>query len=369
MSMKILEVVQSLSSGGAERLVVDLCNEFSKTEDVTILLLKDVEHYYLPQLSKNVKIVEAKIPLGFSFSQMWKCVDLIKQINPDVVHVHSHARYNILLANILLRNRYRFYMTIHSDVELHYSKGISGLQVRLSGFIGKCKFITISDTNYKQFSLCHPLLKQKRILNGRAFPSLSAKSSDVFEEMNKYKLDNQTKIFIHVARFHPCKNQQLLIKVFNELIESGENISLIVIGANFNSEEGKQLQTIAHKNIHFLGTKTNVYDYLAYADAFCLSSDYEGMPMSLIEAMLSGLPMISTPVCGALDVIMDGKNGYISKSHSLEDYKYAIITLLNNFEEVSSFAKSNKDNCPYTISSCAKEYLEWFKRHKEHEKD
>lgn len=359
--MKILEVVQSLASGGAERLVVDLCNELSKTNDVTLLLLKEAEHYYLPQLNERVEVVEANIPIGFSFSQMWTGVKLIRQINPDVVHVHSHARYNILLANILLRNRYRFYMTIHSDVELHYSKGISGLQVRLSGFIGNTKFITISDINYQQFSRCHQRLMQKRILNGRALPSLSNKYTEVVEEMREYKLNDQTKVFIHVARFHQCKNQQLLVKAFNELIESGENISLVVIGANYDSEEGKCLQIMANKNIHFLGTKVNVYDYLACADVFCLSSDYEGMPMSLIEAALSGLPMVSTPVCGALDIITNGENGFVSKSHSLEDYKYAIKSLLNKFDEVSSFAKLNSDNCPYTISSCAKEYLEWFK--------
>ena len=359
--MRILEVVQSLASGGAERLVVDLCNELSKTEEVTLLLLKEVEHYYLPQLSEKVTIVKANIPIGFSFSQMWTCVNLIREINPDVVHVHSHARYNILLANILLRNRYRFYMTIHSDVELHYSKGISGLQVRLSGFIGKCKFITISDTNYQQFSQCHPLLKQKRILNGRALPLLSDKYTEVVEEMKKYKTNNETKIFIHVARFHPCKNQMLLVKSFNELIESGENVSLVLIGANYDSVEGKRLQEITNKSIHFLGTRTNVYDYLACADAFCLSSDYEGMPMSLIEAMLSGLPMISTPVCGALDVITNGKNGFISESHSIEDYKLAIKSFLNRYGEISSFAKLNKDKCPYTIANCAKEYIKWFK--------
>ena len=62
--MRILEVIQSLASGGAERLVTDLCNELSKTEEVTVLILKDVEHFYLPQLSPKVKVLEAKMPLG-----------------------------------------------------------------------------------------------------------------------------------------------------------------------------------------------------------------------------------------------------------------------------------------------------------------
>ena len=75
--MKILEVIQSLASGGAERLVVDLCNELSKTEDVTVLILKDVEHFYLPQLNPAVKVIEAKMPVGGSLKQL--------------IHLHRHT--------------------------------------------------------------------------------------------------------------------------------------------------------------------------------------------------------------------------------------------------------------------------------------
>ena len=73
-------------------MVVDLCNELSKTEDVTVLILKDVEHFYLPQLSPKVKVVEARMPLGGSIKQLIQCCQLVKKINPDVVHMHSQAR-------------------------------------------------------------------------------------------------------------------------------------------------------------------------------------------------------------------------------------------------------------------------------------
>lgn len=54
------------------------------------------------------------------------------------------------------------------------------------------------------------------------------------------------------------------------------------------------------------------------ADIFCLSSNFEGMPITLLEASLAGLPAVSTPVCGAVDLIKDGVNGFLSKSHSLK---------------------------------------------------
>lgn len=359
--MRILEVIQSLASGGAERLVTDLCNELSKTEEVTVLILKDVEHFYLPQLSPKVKVLEAKMPLGGSIRQLVQCCKWVNRIKPDVVHVHSHARYTMLLANLLYGRRYKFYLTIHSDVCDHYSHGWSGLQVRLSGFLGRCKFVTISETNYQQFCTVHPKLKQKLIPNGRALPSFSAKIDDVRKEMQAYRTTADCTLFIHIARCHPCKDQMMLIESFNELIAEGEKLALVIIGAGFDSALGKSIAEKACNDIHFIGTKDNVYDYMACADAFCLSSKYEGMPITLIEAYLSGKPIISTPVCGATDIVKDGENGYLTAGHIKEAYKDAIRQFIVHKEAVSASAEKAKENSPYAISECAAKYLEWFK--------
>jgi len=359
--MRILEVIQSLASGGAERLVTDLCNELSKTEDVTVLILKDVEHFYLPQLSPKVKVIEAKMPLGGSIKQLVQCCKWVNKIKPDVVHVHSHARYTMLLANLLYGGRYKFYLTIHSDVCDHYSHGWSGLQVRLSGFLGRCKFITISETNYQQFRTEHPKLKQRLIPNGRALPSFSDKIDDVRKEMQGYRTTEDCTLFIHIARCHPCKDHTMLIESFNELIAEGEKLALVVIGAGFDSVLGKNITEKACDAIHFIGTKDNVYDYLACADAFCLSSKYEGMPITLIEAYLSGKPIISTPVCGATDIVKDRENGYLATGHTKEAYKDAIRQFIAHKETVSASAEKAKENSPYAIGKCAAKYLEWFK--------
>ena len=359
--MRILEVIQSLAPGGAERLVTDLCNELSKTEDVTLLILKDVEHFYLPQLSPSVKVIDAKMPVGGSVKQLMQCSKWVKKLNPDVIHMHSQARYTMLLANLLYGRRYKFYMTIHSDVFNHYSHGWSGLQVRLGGFLGRCKFITISETNYQQFRTIHPKLKQRLIHNGRALPSVSDKIEEVKKEMQAYRSTEDCTLFIHVARCNPCKDQTLLIDSFNELIAEGQKLALVVIGAGFDSALGKAITEKACSAIHFIGTKDNVYDYLACADAFCLSSRYEGMPITLIEAYLSGKPIISTPVSGARDIVKNGENGYLAAGHTKEEYKDAIRHFMANKETVCAKAEQTKENGPYAISECAAKYLEWFK--------
>ena len=359
--MRILEVIQSLASGGAERLVTDLCNELSKTEDVTVLILKDVEHFYLPQLSPNIRVVEAKMPLGGSIRQMVQCCKWVNRIKPNVIHIHSQARYTMLLANMIYGRRYKFYQTIHSDVCDHYSRGLSGLQVRLSGFVGKCKFITISETNYQQFRTIHPRLKQRLIHNGRALHLLSDKIKEVEKEMQGYRLQEDSTLFLHVARCDYAKDQDLLIDSFNELTAEGMKLALVVIGDGFDSPLGQRITQKAGSNIHFLGTKDNVYDYLSCADCFCLSSRYEGMPITLIEAYLSGKPIVSTRVCGAVDIVRDGENGYLSDSHSIKEYKDAVRRFIANKETISSQAEKAKENGPYVISECAARYLDWFK--------
>ena len=359
--MRILEVIQSLASGGAERLVVDLCNELSKTEDVTVLILKDVKHFYLPQLNPTVKVIEAKMPLGGSIRQLIQCCKWVNRIRPDIIHIHSQARYTMLLANLLYGHRYKFYLTIHSDVSDNYAHGWSGLQVRLSGFLGRCKFITISETNYRQFLTAHPKLKQRLIPNGRALPTLSDKAEEVGTEMKAYRSGNNSLLFIHIARCHPCKDQSMLVDSFNELIAEGEKLALVVIGAGFDSTFGRQITGKACSSIHFIGTKENVYDYLSCADCFCLSSQYEGMPLTLIEAYLSGKPIISTPVCGAVDIVKDGVNGYLASGHTKEEYKDAIRKFIADKDSICTSAAKSSENNPYAISECAKKYIEWFK--------
>ena len=179
--------------------------------------------------------------------------------------------------------------------------------------------------------------------------------------MQAYRMAEDCTLFIHIARCHPCKDQSLLIDSFNELIAEGEKLALVVIGAGFDSPLGKVLTEKACSNIHFIGTKDNVYDYLACADAFCLSSKYEGMPITLIEAYLSGKPIISTPVCGAMDIVKSGENGYLATGNTKEEYKDAIRQFVANKRIICESAAKASRNNPYAISECARKYMEWFK--------
>jgi glycosyltransferase involved in cell wall biosynthesis len=181
-------------------------------------------------------------------------------------------------------------------------------------------------------------------------------------ELNSYKVNENTKILLNIGRVSKQKNQELLINSVNELIEEGNNICLIIIGSIENEPE---YYKICHKllksknNIKFLGEKNNISDYLYCSDLFCMSSIYEGLPLVILEAMSLGKYTICTPAGGSVDVIHNNINGYITTDFSKEKLKNAIRENLNynyNDEDIKNIFNTN-----YSMKICANNYLNLYK--------
>lgn len=366
--MKILQITFWLSSGGAERFVVDLSNELSKTNDVTLLTLKDDSvgtedrTFYKFDLSPRVKYMNLGLKEGFYVSYPWKVYKAIKKINPDIVHIHIGGILEYCyLACLLLGRKMTFVQTIHSDLYYGYTTKFYHFAYRTLLCRRLLRWAALSDTNYKQVKKVYPKALSRCIYNGRAPMEPTNKYEEVGKEIRSLKKDSDTKIILHVARCAPPKNQKLLIESFNELRKKGRNVILLVIGLLFDTDEGKKLQAMAGEGIYFLGTRTNISDFMLQSDIFALSSKWEGMPITLLEAMLSGMPMISTPVTGSIDVI-NGKNGVLSKDFSVKSYLSALEEILDNYDYYKANAMEGKESSPFTIKHCAEQYLSFYKQ-------
>lgn len=366
--MKIVEVVFFLSPGGAERFVVDLSNELSINNDVTLLVLRDetinpeLRQFYKSDVSEDVKYQCLGLPSGISFSIIYKICKAISRINPDIVHYHGdNMPYWMIPAMAFCSSKIKFVQTIHSDIHNGYDTKLYKLLVALFGNRHRVRFAALSETNYRSLLDIYPKVKAKCIVNGRAAMKPSLKFDDVQREINQYRITSNTKIFLHVARCNPVKNQERLVRCFNKVFESGYDIQLLIIGDYFNTKEyGKKVMELAGNHIHFLGSKKNVPDYQLNVDFFCLSSDYEGMPITLLEALLSGTPAISTPVCGSIDAIENGVNGFVSEDFSDESYIDTIIKAINSHDKLRINTQAQITTNPYTIKECAKSYLSFF---------
>lgn len=140
------------------------------------------------------------------------------------------------------------------------------------------------------------------------------------------------KKIVSVGRLMAQKNQKMLLRAFKGVLTRYPNYQLVIYGHGPMKEEleafSKELEI--EKNVLLPGNVSDVHDKIKDAELFVLSSDYEGMPNALIEAMCLGLPCISTKVSGATDLISDHENGILTELNNQEELEAAMLELIEN---------------------------------------
>jgi len=364
--MKILEINRWLAPGGGERFVVDLSNELTKINGnevhVCTYIDDDLDRasFYRKELNEKIHYTNLKGKMG-PLNQMLNLIKVFRfilKIRPDVVHCHLSAFYMCVLPCLLLR-KIKFVNTLHNVAEKNIKPGgekiIKGFMYR-HGMLA----ITISPLCYRSFTEYMKFNNTIMIDNGCREIVRTNEFKKVSKEICAYKKTANTKVFVNVARFHPQKNHLLLVNTFNAFVEKGYDAILLIIGDG--DEKIKEIvgKTIKNDRIYLLGQKNNVPDYLFNSDAFCLSSKWEGAPISLLEAGFAGCYPIATPAGGCVDDIPSNDWGYLSKDFSetefLKGLEYFMSNKIPSREKISSLYKSK-----FSMSACAQKYMEIFK--------
>ncbi|HQG77890.1 MAG TPA: glycosyltransferase family 4 protein [Bacteroidales bacterium] len=364
--MKILLITHDLAPGGAERLAVDLSNELAKSHEVHLLSVLDDSRgessFYRPFISEAVIYTCAREKKGFSIRKIMNLCRIVREISPDIVHFHGVLLVFYFILPILFFRKPGYIETLHSRADIVFTPSRLPFLSRLIYKYRLVLLCTISDDNRKslekQFNITDPVL----IYNGRARPEKTRQYFDVKNEIERLKKSSDDTVFLHVGRCFGAKNQKLLISAFNDLVGLGHSCILVVAGPGFETAQGRELKKIANpENIFFLGPKTNISDYFLCSDAFCLSSLYEGMPITLIEAFACGCVPVSTPVSGAVDLISDGETGFISGDFSKASYLNALIRYMNSKNDIPRSRLIQLFNDKLTIEKCAGHYADLYK--------
>jgi glycosyltransferase involved in cell wall biosynthesis len=358
--MKIIHIIPSLNMGGAEKFCVDLSNEMSTDNEVSIIVLHTVDKnsFLFNRLHKKVNFISFDKKLGLDFKLFFKIYFYLKKQKPDVINTHlSGLFYSILFC--IFNKKISIFHTIHNEAK----KETSALKRFINKQLYKFKLVQavgISKRITKTIEEEYKLKNVPTIDNGTSKVLITQKVNKVYQEIIKLKKYPEQKILVNIARIFPQKNQELLIETVKEF----DNLILIIIG-----EVTKENQTLYKKldnissNVHFLGVRDNIGDYLYHSDIFCLSSLFEGLPITLIEAMSLGKVCLSTPVGGIPDVIENKKNGFLTKDSTIENYTKTLREILDLNEIELKTIKKNaittyEDN--FSIIKTKKNYLNLY---------
>lgn len=355
--MKILQVLSTFFQGGAEHCAVELANEIVRQGyecDVVTLFDVEEDNDLIKQLNPSVKTFSLHKKLGLDLRCYTKLYRFIRDGKYDVVHAHVGSIPYLLFSTILLK-QVKFVATIHSEARREAGKSISKWNRFLMFKHGLCTPVTISEESKASFDTFYKM-NAHMVYNG---------VSDYQRSICLNLRDNEDQLlFIHPASCQPVKNQQLLFRAFAKLSEEIPNIKLLWLGSkNAYQEMFEELQTIMPQIAQYGGIVPNVRDYLAEADAMCLSSQMEGMPMTIIEAFSTGCPALCTPVGGIVNMINDGENGMLSMDLEVESYYKMLKSFCNMTADQRKMMREKARNSfsKYSVEKSVKGYLEIYR--------
>lgn len=307
--LRVVHILPSIQGYGAERQIVELCRNLpSRDVDVALLTI-----YEPPESAKN----ELPFPVSHAgrrsrsdFAFFLRLVREIKRLAPDIVHTHTHVgRYWGRCAAILAGTPVIVH-TEHNPCDPR-STVLERMADRLL-HRATSRVVTFFREQGARFSAVERLPPEKTVIipNGLELPP----EGDRATGRALLGVGAEQFAVMHVGRMEFQKNQILALRALSVLPEEIRNRTVFFfVGAG--SEEmmvrGLSRALGVAEHVRFFGYRSDVRELLAGADLLLMTSWFEGMPLALIEAMVAGVPIVSTPWMGARDMLSDGYCGFI----------------------------------------------------------
>lgn len=325
--MKIMQVIPYFCFGGAETMCENLTYalQASGHEVVVVSLYQEHTPISARMEAAGVRIVYLDKKPGLDLSMIPKLTRLMGKERPDVVHSHLNLiKYAVAAAKLAGVPK-----CVHTVHNLADKEAESRSQMLLNGFYysrGWSVPVALSPEVHRSIAAFYQLPPEKipMVCNGIDLSRCQPKED--------YSL-GETVVITHIGRFNEQKNHEGLLRAFQKIHAAFPQTRLDLLG------DGERMETVKAQarelgvsdSVRFLGSQSNVYPYLQQSDLFVLPSRYEGMPMTLIEAMGTGVPIVASAVGGVPDMITDGESGRLTSCDS-EEFAHAVIQLLENAE-------------------------------------
>ena len=356
--MKCIFVIPRMGGGGAERVLANQANEFvAAGHDVTIMTIVGGESFYT--LSEKVKYISANVKInrknritavfsqliGFFKAKSFFC-KTIKTEKPDIVF--SQQRQADIIC-YTIKGVHAQFKHICYEINDPFVRG-KFTQKILKKIYGKSQLLVCQSQTVADY---YNNVPNRTVIPNPINPSLIPERSEI--DYNKV---------VAVGRLDKQKNFSMLIEAFNQVLKTKPSAYLQIYGEGpLHESLQREIDCLnVGQKIQLCGAKSEVLKYTCDAAVFTMSSDYEGMPNALLEAMAIGLPVVCTDFAtGVAHELIGESNGIVVPVGDCDAMANAIIEILDHPEKQSAICvKSQNDMTEFYNEKIMNSWLEAF---------
>ncbi len=360
--MKIIHIIPNLKTGGAERLVQDICVHIYVNQLADIKLItfhKDVEIKY----PFHVNIISEFKP-SISSKPKKNVLELqsyIDDFNPDIIHSHLWET-EMLLTNITNKDSVRFSHFHDNMIQLKKTL-IPNSKDQLTNMYERKLFLKNMDNHFISIAKNSFLYAQKNLSNKLKIHLLpNAINFSKFNFVGKRDL-KQIRL-INIGSFIKEKNQSFAVNILKNILDRGFSASLTFLGDGELKKDVEKLSTILgiNKYINFHGNVSNVKEYLIESNIYLHTATSEAFGLVILEAMAAGLPVITLDGKGNRDIVVNGENGYIFKNQDTCLFSDQIIELYEKEKLYEKISVNGQETAKmYDINNYTKKLMKLYR--------
>lgn len=285
----------------------------------------------IPYCDKKYELTFERTPYKLANLNAYKKLKIIIE-NNDYKLVHCHTPVGGVIGRLASRKARKLgTKVLYTAHGFHFYKGAPlrnwlvyyPIEKWLSRYTD-C-LITINEEDYNNVISKKFKAKQINLVHGvgvnlRKFEPQIIENK--FQTRKEYGYEENDFILFYAAELNENKHQDLLIKVINILKDKIPSIKLLLAGTGKLENQYKELvkDLDINSNVEFLGYRSDISKLLMLSDIAVASSRREGLPVNIIEAMATGLPLVVTNVRGHRDLVNNDENGYMIKIDSIEEF-------------------------------------------------
>jgi glycosyltransferase involved in cell wall biosynthesis len=328
--MKIAFLITGLNYGGAETQLVHLATRLKKRGwDVQVISMIPPVAYVEELKRAGIHVYSLEMRRGVPDPRgLFRLVKILRRERPQILHCHMvHANLLGRISRIFVKTPVLI-CSVHSIIEGGRQREIA---YRFTDWL--CDLTTqVSRAGLERYVQIGAVPRQKiRYIPNGVDTEIFKPDLEARLRLRKDLRVEDKFVWLAVGRFEKAKDYSNMLNAFAKVVSKRKDSVLLIAGQGSLMEKIKHLAGelgITHQ-VYFLGVRKDVPELMNAADAYVMSSSWEGMPLVLLEASAVGLPIVATDVGGNKEIVVDGESGFLVLSRNPESLAQAMLKLMD----------------------------------------